>query len=111
MSTMTKPQRARWNNRMRKAGETLEGLIAHLATTFEPCPEREPTPGEGKQEECEALAADCVREAIGCLEGAKARLAAAYDHIDWEANREMRNAQHRFTQEWLAARKKQGDPT
>lgn len=99
MSEMTKPQRARWNSRMSKADVELEMLIGRLRSTFEPNPVRKATSTESKQESCEAIAAICVQEAIGCLEGAKSRLAAAWDHINWERDKERRNAVAKFTRE------------
>jgi hypothetical protein len=91
MSAMTKPQRVRWSNAKERAETGIENAISDLAGTFSYCPPRPPFSEEGKQEECESLAADCISEAIGCLHGAMSRLAAASDHIDWERTKRIRN--------------------
>jgi hypothetical protein len=95
MATMTTSQRVRWDRAKDRAEEAIDGAIYDLEQTFKYCAPREAFAPEafapeGKQEECEALAADCLAEAIGCLHGAMSRLAAASDHIDWERAKRIR---------------------
>jgi hypothetical protein len=92
MAEMTKSQRARWRNRMRKAGDALDTLRHYLEAALEVCPVREPGAHESKQEECEALAADAVRDALGAAEGVKGLLGEAWTQYRWEEHRAQRDA-------------------
>ncbi len=87
---MTKPQRVRWSRAVDRATTAIESAIYELEQSFRQCPVRDPMPGETKDEEREGLAADCIQEAIGCLEGAKDRLGACDTHINWERDKAQR---------------------
>lgn len=88
---MTKPQRSRWNQRVDRADEAIARARAELVSTFEVCPERAPTRGESKEDECEGLAATCIREALTLLSFAAESVSTATVHLDWERNNAVRN--------------------
>lgn len=89
--TMSKPQLARWRSRVEKAEEQIDFARERLESTFELVDEhRHAHADETRDEECERIAAGCVRDALGCLEGAKTILSAATAHMDWDREEKAR---------------------
>jgi hypothetical protein len=103
MPEMTPPKRIRWRNGISRAEGLIEQAICELDRALEANPESAHQPGESKQSECDALAAECTREAIGTLRGAIALLASAGDHENWERRKDIRNAEFATVQAFRIA--------